>query len=66
MIIIEDGYTHKREIFKTIYQASKYFYESGVTKNKNSITGIKNALKQGTTVYKHYFVYEIPDSKEKN
>ena len=45
MIIIEDGYTHKREIFKTIYQASKYFYETGVTKNKNSITGIKNALK---------------------
>lgn len=61
MFILNDAHTAKMESFKTIYQISKYFYQIGVTKNKNSQTGIRNALKKGTAIYKHYFVYEIPN-----
>ena len=63
MFILKNAHTDKKESFKTIYQISKYFYQIGITKNKDSQTGIKNALRKGTAIYKHYFVYEIPDAK---
>lgn len=62
MYILRNGLTNDTKQFLNIYQISKYFYENGVTKNKNSQCNVKYALKHQTAIYKHYFI--LKETKE--
>ena len=61
MIILRDLYTEEMKHFTTIYQLCKYLYKLGVAKQKDNYMGVKRAIKNGTTVYKHYLVYETKE-----
>lgn len=63
MYILEDVYTKERHSFSNTYQIGKYLYEKGIAKSIKIQTAIKRAIKNGTAIYKHYFIFEIPDNK---
>ena len=52
--------------FNTIYQISKWFYDSRISKSMKTDTYIrKNILKQ-RVVYRHYLITEMEDTTTKN
>lgn len=63
MILLENIHTKETHSFSSCYQAGKYLYQKGIAKSLQNQTAIQRAIKKGTTIFKHYIVYEIPDAK---
>ena len=63
MFILKDAYTNMTMKFETLYQISKYFYDNGIANNKTNYVYLKKGIKNKKSVYKHYYIFEIPDEK---
>ena len=66
MYLLKDIYTDQMRVFPTIYQISKYFYDSGISKTIKSDSYIKKHMKKGLVVYKHYLLLEILTNYKKD
>lgn len=66
MYLLKDIYTDQKRIFPTIYQISRYFYDSGISKTIKSDSYLKKNIKIGRVVYKHYLLLEIPTNDQKD
>lgn len=64
MYLLKNVYTDQKKTFSTIYQISKYFYDSGISKTIKSESYLKQTIQDKRVAYKHYLIFEIPDTKE--
>lgn len=66
MYQVRDIYTNMTIKFNTIYQISKWLYDSRISKSMKTDTYIRKNLLKQRVVYRHYLITEMEDTTTKN